>query len=208
MIADLRRLVSGSASTSRTLIIEASSRVQGAGSTSRSSASSSGGSSSSPSTPGQRTRSSRPERLLPPVQVVEPAPRVVKVKRKRSSERQNASGSKGEDFVPWVPADTEGPQDLEEEEREERMTRLLDRYAARKRKRQVISSGESDTTPVQTTGPSQSAVDGQPATDGSSGDQAIIIPCSPELWPKVKRNRTGPPDQNRMRMIRLRVHSK
>ena len=33
-----------------------------------------------------------------------------------------------------VPDDTDGPQDLEEEERMERMTGLLDRYAARKRK--------------------------------------------------------------------------
>ena len=74
-------------------------------------------------------------RLLPLVQVARPAPRVVKVKRKRVSRRQNAPGSKGEDFVPWVSVDTEGPQDLEEEEREERMTGLLDLYAARKRKR-------------------------------------------------------------------------
>ena len=73
-----------------------------------------------------------------------PAPQVVKVKRKRASGRQNAPGSKGEDFVPWVPADTEGPQDLEEEEQEERMTGLLDRYAARKRKRHVSSSSEFD----------------------------------------------------------------
>ena len=29
----------------------------------------------------------------------------------------------------------EGPKDLEEEEREERMTGLLDRYAARKKRR-------------------------------------------------------------------------
>ena len=43
--------------------------------------------------------------------------------------------SKGEDFVPWVPADIEEPQDLEEEERQERITGLLDHYAARKRKR-------------------------------------------------------------------------
>ena len=50
------------------------------------------------------------------------------------------------------------------------MTGLLDRYAPRKRKRQVISSGESDTTPVQTMGPSQPAADGQPSADGSSGD--------------------------------------
>ena len=183
VIADLRRLVSGSASSSRNPVIEASSRVQGAGSTSRSSASSSGGSSSSPPALDQRTRSSRPERLLPPTQVAGLASRVVKVKRKRASKCRNALRSKGEDFIPWVPTDTEGPQDLEEEEREERMTGLLDRYAARKRKRQVISSGESDTALVQTVGLSQPVVDGQPAADGSSGDQAIIIPYSPELGP-------------------------
>ena len=80
VIADLWRLVFGSGNSSRNPIIEASSLVQGAGSTSRSSASSSGGSNSSPPAPCQRTRSSRPERLLPPTQVAGPAPRVVKVK--------------------------------------------------------------------------------------------------------------------------------
>ena len=87
------------------------------------------------------------------------------VKPKRTSRRRNEPGSKEEDFVPWVPADTEGPKDLEEEEREERMTGLLDCYAARKRRRQVISSYESDTAPVQTTGPSLPAVDGKPTAE-------------------------------------------
>ena len=64
VIVDLRHLVSGSASSSRNPAIEASGRVQGAGSTSRSSAFSSGGSSSSP--PDQRTMSGHPERLLLP----------------------------------------------------------------------------------------------------------------------------------------------
>ena len=67
------------------------------------------------------------------MRVVEPAPRVVRIKRKGAPRRCNAPGSKGEDFVPWVPADSEDPQDLEEEERQERMTGLLDRYATRKR---------------------------------------------------------------------------
>ena len=149
--------------------------MQGARGTSRSSASSSGDSSSSPP--------AHPERRLLPPQVAGLTPRVVKVKRKRASKRQNTPGSRGEDFIPWVPADTEGPQDLEEEEREERMTRLLDCYAACKRKRQVISSGESDTAHSQTRGPSPPDANGQPAGNESSGDQAIIIPCSPELGP-------------------------
>ena len=62
--------------------------------------------------------------------------------------RWNTPGSKGENFIPWIPDDADGPQDLEEEERIERATRLLDRYATRKRKQQVSSSGESDVAPV------------------------------------------------------------
>ena len=65
----------------------------------------------------------------------------------------------------------------------ERTAGLLDRYAARKRKRQVSSSGESDAAPVQHAKPSQPATDDEPAADGSSGDRAITIPGSPELGP-------------------------
>ena len=72
---------------------------------------------------------------------------------------------------------------MEEEERRERMTGVLDRYAAHKRKMLVVSSSESDLAPVQTVGPSLPATDSQPVTDGSSGDQAIIIPDYPELEP-------------------------
>ena len=111
MIADLRRLVFGSASSSDNPVIEASSQVQGVGSTSRLTASSSGGSSLSRPDPGQRTRSIRLVRLLLPVQAPGPFSRVVKVKWKKASGRRNPLGSKGEDFVPWVPADMEGPKD-------------------------------------------------------------------------------------------------
>ena len=181
MIADVRRLVSSSASSSRDPIVEASSRVQGARSASRSSASSSGGSSSSSSAPGRRARRDRPERFLFLAQVAGAAPRVVKVKRKRVLGRRNAPGSRCENFIPWVPDDTDGPQDLEEEERMERMTGLLDHYVARKRKRQVSSSGESDAAPVQFAEASQPTADDQPAANGSSGDRVITIPGSLEL---------------------------
>ena len=73
---------------------------------------------------------------------------MVKVKRKKALKRRNAPGSRCEDFVPWIPDDINEPQDLEEEERMERTAGLLDRYDARKRKRQVNSSGESDAAPV------------------------------------------------------------
>ena len=183
VVADLRRLVSRGASSSKDPIIEASSRVQGVGSTSEASTSSSGSSNSSPPAPSQETRRGHPKRPPLPMQVPGPAPLVVRIKRKGAPEGHNAPGSKGEDFVPWVPTESEELQDLEEEERLERMTGLLDHYAARKRKRQVVSNSESDSAPVHSAGPILPATDGQPVTDGSSGDQAIIIPCSPELEP-------------------------
>ena len=74
------------------------------------------------------------ERILPLAQVARAAPRVVKVKRKKALKRRNTPGSRCENFVPWVPDDTDGPQDLEEERMEKRAG-LFNRYAAHKRKR-------------------------------------------------------------------------
>ena len=159
VIADLRRLVSRGASSSRDPTVEASSQAQGVGSASGASTSSSGSSISSPLAPSQGTRRGHPERPPLPVQVPRPAPWVVRIRRKGAPGRRNASGSKGEDFVPWVPANSEEPQDLEEEERRERMTGLLDHYAARKRKRQVISSNKSDPAPIHIAEPSLPATD-------------------------------------------------
>ena len=45
----------------------------------------------------------------------------------------------------------------------------------------MISNSESDPAPVHTVEPSLPTTDGQPVTDESLGDQAIIIPYSPEL---------------------------
>ena len=173
VIADLWRLISSSARPSRDPVVEASSRVQGSGHASGSSTSSSGDSSSAHPAPSRRTRSSRPERLPLIDQVVGSAPRVVKIRRKGASGQQNAPGSMREDFVPWVSAEHEGLPNLEEKERDERMTGLLDRYAARKRKRQLSSGSESDIAPAQTTGPSQ------PVAEGGSKVKAIITPDSP-----------------------------
>ena len=63
----------------------------------------------------------------------------------------------------------------------ERTVGLLDRYATRKRKRQVSSSGESDAAPAQSAEPSQPATNDQFAADGSSGDRPITISGSLEL---------------------------
>ena len=57
------------------------------------------------------------------------------------------------------------------------MTGLLNRYIARKRKRQLSSGSESDIAPAQTAGPSQ------PAVEGGSKVQAIIIPDFPKSGP-------------------------
>ena len=170
VVVDLRRLVYCGESSSRDPIVEASSQVQDVGSASGASTSSSGSSRSFPPAPGRGARRGHLERQPLHVQVLGPAPRVVRIKRKGGPGRRNALGSKGEDFVPWVPADSEEPQDLEEEERRERMTGLLDLYAAHKTKRQVVSNSESDPAPVQTVGLSLPAIDSQPVTDGSSGD--------------------------------------
>ena len=180
VVAGLRRLVSSGASSSIDSVVEASSQVQGA---SGASTSSSRSSSLSPLAPGQETRKGHPERPPLSVQVPGLAPRVVRIRKNGAPGRRDTPGSKGEDFDPWVPAESEEPQDLEEEERREKMTGLLDRYAARKRKRQVVSSSELDLAPVHSAGPSLPTTDGQPVTDGSSGDQATIIPCSLELEP-------------------------
>ena len=65
------------------------------------------------------------------------------------------------------------------------MTGLLDRYAARKRKRQLSSSSESNIAPAQAAGPSQ------PAAEGGSEGKAIIIPGSPESRPPDQQSRRG-----------------
>ena len=62
------------------------------------------------------------------------------------------------DFVPWVHPKSSRPSDLEEGEEEEEMIGLLDRYAAKKRKRQESSER----------GPDQAEGSSQPSMDGDS----------------------------------------
>ena len=106
---------------------------------------------------------------------------MVKVKQKRVLNRRDASESQCENFVPWVPDDSEGPQDLEEEEQMERSAGLLNRYAVRKRKRKVSSSEESGAPAAQPVESSPSVSDNLLTTDGSSGERAITISGSSEL---------------------------
>ena len=184
MLADVRRLTSGNVSSSRDLVVEESSLVQGAQSLSQSTTSSNRGPDSS-SAADREVSGQGPERVLPLAQVALTAPRVVKIKRKKAFKRQDTPGSRSEDFVPWIPNCPNDSQDLEEEEQMEREAGLLDRYVARKRKRQVSSSRESDAALVPSIDLGQPITKDQPAADGSSGDRAITIPDSPELGPKI-----------------------
>ena len=117
VIADLRRLILSSARPSDSTVVEASSRVRGAGSASGLSTSPSEGSGFARPIPSRRTRSSHPERLPLLEQVARSAPRVVSISRKGATGRRDAPESKGEDFIPWVSVEREDFQDLEDEER-------------------------------------------------------------------------------------------
>ena len=72
-----------------------------------------------------------------------------------------------EDFIPWVRFEPSRPSLLEEEEEEEEMTGLLDRYAARKRKRQEEAEREAERA--------EGSV--RPPVDGGSEIQTIMIPA-------------------------------
>ena len=185
VIADLRCLILSSARPSSDPVVKASSRVQGDGSASGLSTSPSEDSSSAHPVPNWRTKSNRPKRLPLPDLVAGSAPQVVQIRRKGIVGRRNAPGSKGEDFVPWVSAEHDDFQDLEEKEWEERMTGMLDHYATRKRKRQLSFDSESDIALAQTAGPSQ------PAAEGGLEVQAIIIPGYPESGPIDQTESTG-----------------
>ena len=170
---DMLRLISGGASTSRGEEAEIADQRSVAQSPSGPSASNSGGSRSAQLAPRWGKGGSPPERLPLPTRGGKSAPRILKVKKKKASGRVNATGTQVRDFIPWVRPESNQPLDSEEEEEEE-MTRLLDCYAAKKRKRQEDVAREADVAPDQAPGSSR------PATGGSSEEQAIIISGSPE----------------------------
>ena len=62
------------------------------------------------------------------------------------------------DFIPWVHPKSSRPTVLEEEKEEEEMTGILDRYAARKQKKQKSAEREAD----------QAEGSNWPTTDGGS----------------------------------------
>ena len=131
--ADLLRLISSSASTSEGLEIKIANRRSVAQSPSGPSASNSRGCrSAQPSL--RRSKGGGPPKSLPlPSRGGKLAPQVLKVKKNKAVGRVSAPGTQVRDFIPWVLPESSQPPDLEEEEEQE-MARLLDRYASKKRK--------------------------------------------------------------------------
>ena len=90
-----------------------------------------------------------------------PTPRVLKTKKKGEAERRDDPADQVENFISWVRPKGSQPRVLEEEEEEEEvMTGLLDRYAARKRKRQESFERGPDIVPNQAEGSNQPSLDG------------------------------------------------
>ena len=83
-----------------------------------------------------------------------------------------------EDFIPWVCPEPSRPYALEEEKEEEEMTGLLDRYAARKRKRQEDAKREAN----------RAERSNQLPTDGGLEMQEIVIPSSLEMGSNDQSN--------------------
>ena len=75
------------------------------------------------------------------------------------------------------------------------MTGLLDRYAARKRKRQVSSSSESD--------PTQAAGSNQPALRGDRRCKPLSFLVLPSLEQQIKRRHRGWLEQSQRRLARF-----
>ena len=82
-----------------------------------------------------------------------------------------ARGAQVEDFIPWIRSEPNRPSLSEEEEEEEEMTRLLDRYVARKQKWQEEAEREAERA--------EGSI--RPPMDGGSEIQAIMILVSPEM---------------------------
>ena len=128
--------------------VEALSREQVLRASSVPSTSTSGGSSSTLLVPGPEAGSICSARLPLPRKRIDPASRVLTIKTKRTTQGKSARGVQVEDFIPWVRSEPNRPSLSKDEEEEEEMMGLLDRYAARKRKRQEEAEWEAERVEV------------------------------------------------------------
>ena len=96
--------------------------------------------------------------------------------KKKKGRRQNAVGVGAEDFIPWVPPISRySPNREEEDEEEDDMSGLVNNFAARKHKRDVILEQAADATPKVAKGSSQ------PSLEGCSEVQVIVFSGSLEI---------------------------
>ena len=98
---------------------EALSREQASRASSVPSTSTSGGSSYALPVPSPEEGSVCPVGLSLPRMRIDPAPRVLTIKKKRTTQGKSACGAQVEDFIPWVHSEPIRPSLLEEEEEEE-----------------------------------------------------------------------------------------
>ena len=159
---DLLDLLAGRAPLPGDPEAEALSREQALQASSIPSTSTSGGSSSALPVPSLEAGSICSTGLPLPRKMIYPAPRVLTIKKKRTTQKKSARGVRSEPSQPSL---------KEEEEEEEEMTGLLDRYVARKRKRQEEAKLEAERA--------EGSV--LPPMDGGSEIQTIVIPASPEM---------------------------
>ena len=141
---DLLDLLAGRAPSPEDLEAEALSWEQVLRASFVPSTSTSKGSSSALPIPGLEARSICLAGLLFPRKRISPSPRVLMIKKKRTTQGKSARGAQVEDFIPWVRSEPSQSSLSEEEEEEEEMTGLLDHYAARKRKRQEEAEMEAE----------------------------------------------------------------
>ena len=137
---DLLSVLAGSAPSTWNPEAEASRWGQALRASSVPSTSTSGDSSSASPGPCRDERSISPTRLPPPRKGTGLAPRVSKTRKKGIGRVKSTVGAQVEDFILWVRPDPSRPSVPEQEEE---MTGSLDRYAARKRKRQEDAEREA-----------------------------------------------------------------
>ena len=119
---DLLDLLAGRAPSPGDPEAEALSREQALWASSVPSTSTSGGSSSTLPVLGPEAGSVCPAGLPLPRKRIDPAPRVLTIKKKRTSQGKSACRAQVEDFIPWVHSEPNRPSLSEEEEKEEKMT--------------------------------------------------------------------------------------
>ena len=142
--SDLLSLLAGRAPSTRDLEAEASHREQASRASSVPPTSTNGDSSSASPAPGRDKRGIHPARLPLLRKGTGSAPLVSQIRKRGTGWVKSTPRAQVEDFIHWVRPEPNRPSASEEEKEEKEMTGLLDRYAARKQKRQEDVEREAD----------------------------------------------------------------